>query len=609
MKFFYKSILIFGIWFSVFSLQAQIDSTLQRLDTVVLTDVRLKHFSTGYKITKLSDSLLKRNSVSLTDALRYNSTIYLKEQGYGMTSTVSFRGTNASQTAVIWNGIAVNSVLNGQMDFNTLLPQSFSSISIRAGGGSVQYGSGAVGGSIHLNNDIQFKKTSTSRLQLNYGSYNTLNTGFKTIQASEGTYMDAGVVFVASDNDFPVLKTGLKNQNGAFSRFTAFLNTGIRFKNHILSYYSNYYYGDRNFSSTLTTTNKDGYKDLTTRNMIQLQSAFKKWENNLKVAHLFERYNYYPDKNEALYFTGQARSIVFENSLKHLLSKAINITALINYTTVVGEGSAIESHYRATLAPVLIWKHTVSSRFTYSLNFRKEFLNRFKNPFLVSIDGSYQCSKMYALTFNASKNYRIPTFNDLYWQGAGNPDLQPETSLQGELGNTFLMGNFTALVNFFVIYSDNLIKWQPQSNGLWQPLNIANTKNYGAELSLLYQKKIRNFDFSIVANYAYTKAMDTQKNKQLIYVPYHQATGTINASQKKVNTYIQVLYTGNVFTTTDNKGILDDYTLVNTGVTFNISKKQTAGLQVNNIFNKYYENIAYRPMPNRNIQITLNFNI
>jgi iron complex outermembrane receptor protein len=31
-------------------------------------------------------------------------------------------------------------------------------------------------------------------------------------------------------------------------------------------------------------------------------------------------------------------------------------------------------------------------------------------------------------------NFRIPSFNDLYWQQGGNPDLRPENAYQYELG-------------------------------------------------------------------------------------------------------------------------------------------------------------------------------
>ena len=63
-----------------------------------------------------------------------------------MVSSASFRGTNAQQTAVVWNGININSQLTGQTDFNTLIPGNYGDVVVRSGGGSVQYGVAQLGG-------------------------------------------------------------------------------------------------------------------------------------------------------------------------------------------------------------------------------------------------------------------------------------------------------------------------------------------------------------------------------------------------------------------------------------------------------------------------------
>ncbi len=607
MKFIFFLISFF-IFVCVSNGYAQLDS-IQHLDAVVLSDAKLQSFSKGFKLIRIADSIIKKNSTSLTDLLRFNTSLYLKEQGYGMTSSVSFRGTNASQTAVIWNGIPVNSILNGQTDFNTIQPLSYNQVMVRSGGGSVQYGSGAVGGSIHLANTIRFKKLQETDLLLGYGSFQSPNGYFKTIFGSNKTYIDAGVVFAASENDFTILKTGNKNENGAFSRITGFLNSGLKWKQNVISFFSNYYYGNRNFSSTLTTVNKDGYKDVTTRNLVQWKRKTGTKETVIKAAHLFERYRYYPDKNKALYFEGKANTLFTEYGYKFMPFKNGTIQTLVTYTFIHGSGSNIGVNTRKTLAPVLLLSHRVSEKLRYGVQFRKEFLNNFDNPLLIAFDGNYYVSEKLSFLFNASKNYRIPSFNDLYWQGGGNPNLQPETSWQGEIGNKIHFGNASASVSVFYIKSENLIKWQPQTEGFWRPVNISETTNYGAEVNLDYTKKFPVSKLNVTTNYSFTKAIDAEKNKQLIYVPFHKATANIIYSYKKIKTYLQSLYNGKVFTTTDNSSTVADYFVVNTGISYSTKNKNTIGFRANNLLNTYYENVAYRPMPNRTFQIYLNLKI
>lgn len=117
------------------------NDSIVKLKEVVLIDTKLKAFSLTHSIVKLSDSVIQRNPTSLTELLRNNTTIYFKEYGKGMTSSASFRGTTSQQTAVLWNGININSQFNGQTDFNTINSFDFNSIAVRAGGGSVAYGS------------------------------------------------------------------------------------------------------------------------------------------------------------------------------------------------------------------------------------------------------------------------------------------------------------------------------------------------------------------------------------------------------------------------------------------------------------------------------------
>ena len=79
---------------------------------------------------------------------------------------------------------------------------------------------------------------------------------------------------------------------------------------------------------------------------------------------------------------------------------------------------------------------------------------------------------------------------------------------------------------------------------------------------------------------------------------------------QQFNAYYQQLFNGNVFTTTDNNSVLDSYFVANIGLEHLFLYKTMPikiGFKLNNIFNRYYENVAYRPMPNRNIQTTITF--
>jgi vitamin B12 transporter len=117
------------------------------IDEVVVSDALLRDYSQAQKVIRIPDSILRRDPGSVTRLLQFHSPIHFKENGFGMASSPAFRGTTAQHTAVVWNGINLNSALDGQTDFNALAASG--NWSVRPGGGSVLFGSSAIGGTVH----------------------------------------------------------------------------------------------------------------------------------------------------------------------------------------------------------------------------------------------------------------------------------------------------------------------------------------------------------------------------------------------------------------------------------------------------------------------------
>ncbi|HET8804525.1 MAG TPA: TonB-dependent receptor, partial [Aequorivita sp.] len=481
--------IILAFFLCTVSAYAQLDS-IQHLPEVMMTDSKLVHFSKGFKLETLSDSIVERNATSLTETLRYNSSIYFKENGFGMVSSPSFRGTNAAQTAVIWNGININSIFTGQTDFNTISPLNYDEIAIRSGGGGVQYGSGAVGGSIHLNNTYSFKKINSTKVGLHNGSFSTVAANASTTQTWGDHYLNVGVDFSSSENNFEFVGKNMTNTHGQFLRFAAKVNEARKLKRGVATWNSEYTYNDRNFSGSLNTIGKDGYKDISSRNLWQLQQKTGVFNTKASVAHLFEQFRYFPDTEKPIYDDGMANTFIGALQSEVLLRKKLRINGKVEYSYINAKGDNVGENSRKTLATILLINHKISDDFNYGLNIRKEFFNDFDNPFLFSADAKWKISKNYELRLNGSKNYRVPTFNDLYWYAGGNVNLHPETSYQVELGQEFLFGKWNADVAAYYISSEDLIKWIPGNGIIWEPVNINKTRNFGVELNMAYSVKL-----------------------------------------------------------------------------------------------------------------------
>jgi vitamin B12 transporter len=586
------------------------NDTITHLQEVVISDTQLRDFSTAQSVLKLNDSVINKSGSSLTSLLQYNSVIYFKENGLGMVSSPSFRGTTASQTAVIWNGININSQLNGQTDFNTLNTRNFGAVSVRAGGGSVMYGSSAIGGSIHLTNDLAFGKSFVSTLRTDYGSYNTFGLNYNLKAGTEKLSADINISRNTSDNDYTYPGTDLKNENGQYRNTS--INAAIGYKlddKNILRFYSYAFNGERHFSGTLAAPSRSKYRDINTRNLVEWTGIYNRFTSRLKAAYLYEKYKYFENHENESFTFGDVRTFIARYDLTYDVSDAIKLNSIIDYTQNNGEGSDITNKKREIGSASLLMKHRVSQRFQYELGVRKEITDAYKSPILFSLGTNITITRYYSIKLNASRNFRIPTFNDLYWQGSGNPDLNPETSYQAEAGNVLKFGNVTFSATGYYIKLRDMLRWIPSNDGIWRPENVGKVNTCGLETLLNWQQKMGSGRLNLDVTYAYTVSREEGSTNQLIYVPFHKATFSLAYGFKNISAYYRNLFNGEVFYTSDNQSKIDPYNVSSIGAeySFKLFSGLDLGLQVNNLWNAEYQNVNVRPMPGRNYNMYLNF--
>lgn len=586
------------------------DSIARKLQEVVISDIHLKKSSSTQKIQKFSDSLIQKERPSLTSFLQNNTLFYFKENGLGMVSSPSYRGTTAQQTAVIWNGVNINSQINGQTDFNTVATQNFNSITVRSGGGSTLYGSSAIGGTIHLNNDLVFERKSSFEVQSSIGSFTTISNFFNGNFGNEKVTTQIGFSRNSSKNDYPFLETKYKNENGEY--YNSSLNASLGFKinaSNFIKFYSQFTEGERHFSAALGSVSNSKYKNAESRNLLEWKSFIKQITSTLRLAFLSEEYKYFNNKEvESRYSFGEAKTAIAKYDLAIPITKKINLNSIIDYTTTNGEGSDILQKTRKIASATLILKHCITDYLQYELSGRKEITNQYESPFLFSSGVLAKPFRFYHIKFNASKNFRIPSFNDLYYSGLGNPNLKPEEALQAEITHDFIFKNITFSATGYGIKINDLIQWAPDANGVWTPSNVLKVKTYGVEFKLEATKKIGSHLFALSSAYGYTKSINEMTQMELIYVPNHKLISTLTYNYNRFSLSPQVLYTGKVFTSSDNQNSLTDYLVANAMIDYAFGKKKNLklGAQCLNLINEKYQSVLGRPMPGRNYTLTLN---
>ncbi len=582
------------------------------IDTVHIFDNQLKNSKKFQKIETLNEGDLIKNSTNLSEVLRFQSPVYIKENGRGMVSSPSFRGTTAQQTAFVWNGININSVFLGQGDVNNLNLLGYDQLEIKSGGGSVIYGSGAIGGSIHLNNDLSFNKGFQNTLFLESGSFDTFNSLIKTAFSTSNVSVKVSANFVKSENDYEVPEKNYVNRNGEYLNRTFNLGTAYKINEKNTIYAQTQIYSGIQHFPTSEFGTKTKYLSNTFRSLLNWNYASENSTNSFKVAFLEDEFQYFAHIEYPKSSGGLGKTYLTKNDFNYIFNDKLALNLIAEYQLNKGEGfqSGIDNIKRnaGSGAGLLRWNPT--RHFNFEAGLKKDFVEKISSPLLHSFSAKLKANNWYSSSLNISKNFRYPSFNDLYWQPGGNLDLQPEISHQAELVNNFKYKNLKFNLTPYYIKIDNMIRWLPTSSGYWAPVNTNKVESYGLESQVDFEKTADNHTVKFSAGYIFTHSKNTETNKFLMYVPQHKIFSNATYRYSFAEIFVQGMYNDMTYTTSDEKRseAIDSYFVLNVGLHVTVYNNYKIGVKVNNLTDEIYETTAFFPLPKRNYSANLLIN-
>lgn len=205
---------------------------IRTVDTVYIRADRSEFATVGRKEIRISNTT---NAALLTQNLQ-QSAQFFKEYGTSGIATISKRGADATQTQVLWNGLPINHPMLGMMDFNSISAFGMDELVLIEGGNSAMYGSGSVGGTVMMNNRIQYK--SPLKVAGNV-LYNTMQNGQSGVNISKGwarTYVSLASSWLNRNNNFsffdPVQQTNRESFNSQIEHQNIRLVAAHTYKSH-----------------------------------------------------------------------------------------------------------------------------------------------------------------------------------------------------------------------------------------------------------------------------------------------------------------------------------------------------------------------------------------
>lgn len=618
------------------SAQHVIADTVNKLNEVTITSNRVDHFNVGSKnehIDSITLSAFKHQSLS--DLLSSQNQFFIKSYGPGSLATSSFRGAGAEHTAVMWNGFNIQSAMNGQIDFSLLQSDFIDDLNVQYGSSGALFGTGAVGGTIHLINKPNYAAGFHASINFQGGSFENYKEGISVNYGGKRFYSSIRVFNQTAKNDFPFTNTYLLGSPTVNQTNASYAQQGVMTDNYFLIaskqqikisvWYQNALRQIPPPMSVIQT--KATQNDETFR-------ASSEWNLNIKDVVYFIRSAWfnerfvYQDSVSGLLSKSNANTHISEVEVKINLTKNQLLNIGLNNTFTFASSDNYTGDFSQNRTSIFAsYKiSNLAKTFSTNVNVREENVAGNFLPVMPSAGFEWYLIRSVKLFGNISSSYRIPTFNDLYWYDGfarGNKNLIAENALAEEISLNTVQQLSNLNINFtltgFNRKMDNYIQWISVNN-FYTPQNVKQVWSRGCEANIKLYLPIGKWkltysasvNFVLSTNEKSDVANDATLHKQLIYIPKLNYMNQITASSKMFYVTLSQTYTGNRFTASDESSAMKYYLLENVLIGKEFKIKETylsVNVQAKNLLNETYQVVQNLPMPGRNYLIGITIKI
>lgn len=588
----------------------------------------------NYKIDSFQLHYYGQNSIA--DVLQNFTPVQINSYGVGGIATISLRGTADDQTSVFWNGLRINSLTLGTMDISLIPVNTAASIQIVTNASSAVLGSGNFGGAILLNNHPVFNRKIEVGIRQDISSFKNYRTNFSLNIGNEKIQFSSSSFYQTMKNNFPFYDNYkfdqplVLNENNETRQWATVHQLNVKFrKNQSLDIGNFTLQKNHNIPANMGSYGKSSkfQDDFSTKSFIKYQKLFKQSQFYVRTGYVYDYMLYHDSINKiyAPYYTHQSQNSA---NYRHFFKHQIVLDAGVDYNMEMAKVEEYKNNIIRHRGAVFAGAKYTLKNFVFNASVRQEILKAGYIRPQFGLNISFTDKKGYVATsVSYADKFRLPDFNDLYWQPGGNKNLKPENGFTVEYN--LIMQPVKKTARYQMIFSNsvyysiinNNIVWAPVVSGLYSPQNIKKTRHYGIESKIensVRWNKTNAFKFSVNYNYNHSTIVNDETNRRLNgnfirYKPQHTIKSYFIFEDKYFNLGLNYLYVGQRFTDDENISVfqLKPYSLVDLFIAFKGNfKKANAefGFKINNLFNAKYESLRSYAQPLRNYNITLLIN-
>ncbi|MBR1991448.1 MAG: TonB-dependent receptor [Bacteroidales bacterium] len=667
--------LLFLLVFSLFFAEnfAQIDTSVQFLEGIsVEGKAERSAISTTVPVQTITQADIQTMpAVLLSDVLKLFSGIVIKDYGgVGGMKTVSMRGFGSQHTAISYDGLPVTDCQTGQIDLSKFSLENVEQISVNSGTDDIFLPARlfAAANLIQIRTlrpkfdkrpfhiDFRFLGGSfglwSPSVLLENRIVKRRNNGFSLSSSLNINYLQSDgrypfTIYYGGDNDSTSLEKrsnsdvrSMNIEGNLFFTFDYTTQMDVKFY---------YYQAERGLPGAVIFYNTHSRQRLYDQNafgQVHFLKHFLKnvdYQLNAKFNYAYERY-FDPDYLNAAGFVDNRyfqREYYLSNGVSYRPHKIVNLT-LVN-DLIFGNLTANLPNFilPSRLQVLTVLSAAVDTRFVQAkaallhtgvANWAKkgaaaDNVSRFSPSAGISIRP--MLSQDFHIRAFYKNIFRLPTFNDLYYNDFGNRDLRPENTHQFDLGLTYArsflhkkIGISITVDGYYNRVKDKIVAIPSRNLFTWMMLNFGAVKIAGMDANLVFDYEIiKQLKINIVGSYSLQQAVDVTDPKsntyrhQIPYTPLHSGSASLTLSTPWVDVSYTVVAAGKRYALQQNVPANElkpysDHSLA-LAKDFDVKGKVVLGykLELLNLANRHYEIVRSYPMQGRSVRGTLRIGI
>lgn len=580
----------------VLAAKAADNPTAVQLKTTVVTASRTEQKLAD---TLAATSVITREDIEQSQAqdlptlLRGQAGVEIVQNGgFGTSASIFMRGAASNASLVLIDGVPVNSATSGTTNIAQIPVSQIDHIEIVRGNVSALYGSQAVGGVIQIFTRKGDGGPPRAYAEVGYGTNNTTqaNAGIA------GSFEDGKTRFSLDVSRFHT--NGISAQDPRFAPKVNPNRNGD--DNTSVSASLSRKFGDtweagvRLFQSDASSSYDNAFGKPTDLNdtdarVRQISGYVKgnitdKWNTRFTVTQGDDySYNYLNGKGNGNFHTS-SNQIDWTNEYAFMPGQKL-IAGYTRLEQTVESNTNFGHNNRHLDSPYLGYEGTFGKH-QVQANVRRDMYSDFGGANSYWLGYGYNLTNQWKFMANASDGFRAPTFNELFYPGYGNPNLQPERSISKELAVQFDGGERLGLIKLtgFQTNYTNLI--QSLTVFPYTAANVARARVEGLELTYTGRPL---FGVDVRASFTRQNPTDLDAGKQLARRARQFGSVGLSKTFDKFTVGGDVFYSGERYDTGGQH--LGAYTLVNLQARYDIDKSWYVSAHLDNVFNKNYQTV------------------